>query len=97
MLNEQSTHIVIRFFEAIQRLIDDKVIRGRKTFTTRYGINRWNFITLSREPSRNIFQVGWLENLVRDYGVNPMWLLTGQGEFYAPKNEKPATDLQVDK
>lgn len=96
MQSEHSKEIVCRFFAAIARLKEERVIRGVKTFTNRYGINRWNFITCSRDHGRNIFQVAWLAYLVRDYNINPMWLLTGEGDFYLPKNEKPATDLQVD-
>lgn len=71
-----------RFFEALQILKANKVIRGKQTFTNRYGINRWNLNTLEKEPSRDIFQVAWLEYLVRDYKVSPMWLITGEGSFF---------------
>lgn len=78
-----SQAIVVRFFNALQRLKDDHRIRGKKTFTERYGINRWNMLTLEKEPSRDIFQPAWLTYLVRDYGVSPIWLLLGEGDFYA--------------
>ena len=80
-----SQTIVRRFFEALYRLKTDGRIRGKQTFTTRYGINRWNMNTLEKEPERDIFQAAWLLYLVRDYGVSPMWLLTGQGDFYQKK------------
>ncbi len=96
MQSEHSKEIVCRFFAAIERLKEERVIRGVQTFTNRYGINRWNFITCSRDHARNIFQVAWLAYLVRDYNVNPTWLLLGEGDFYRLENEKPATDLQVD-
>ena len=82
MQTADSRQIVLRFFEALNRLKEDKVIRGKKTFTERYGINRWNMNTLEKEPDRDIFQVAWLTYLVRDYNVSPKWLLTGEGEFY---------------
>ena len=94
MQNEQSQLIVNRFFTAIQQLIDDKVIRGKQTFTRRYGINRWNFLTCAAEPHRDIFQVAWLGYLVTDYGVSADWLLTGKGTFYRKKQKtcnSPAT------
>lgn len=89
MQNKDSQVIVVRFFEALQRLITDKRIRGKQTFTRRYGINRWNMLTLQKEPSRDIFQVGWLYYLVNDFGVSPRWLLTGEGEFYRKTAKKP--------
>lgn len=83
MQTEQSQVIIKRFFEALQILIENKVIRGKQTFTTRYGINRRNMYTLEKEPERDIFQVAWLENLVKDYKVSAEWLLTGNGSFFS--------------
>lgn len=95
MQNPDSQEVVNRFFEALDRLKADKVIRGKQTFTDRYGINRWNMLTLQKEPHRDIFQAGWLTYLTRDYGVSPLWLLTGEGEFYSKKpvrKEKPEAE-----
>lgn len=85
MQTEHSQIIVNRFFEALRILKANKLIRGKQTFTNRYNINRWNFNTLEKEPARDIFQVAWLEYLVSDFGVSPMWLLTGEGEFFITK------------
>lgn len=60
-----------------------KVIRGVQTFTERYGINRWNFLTCEKQPERDIFQVAWLSYLVGDYNVSAVWLLTGEGDIFA--------------
>lgn len=79
MQTEESQVIVRRFFEALNILKENKAIRGKKTFTDRYGINRWNLNTLEKEPERDIFQVSWLNYLVRDYGISAEWLLTGRG------------------
>jgi hypothetical protein len=32
------------------------------------------------------FNPAWLTFLVRDHGVSPRWLLTGEGEFYEPNS-----------
>lgn len=88
MQNNDSQKVVARFFESIYRLKADKVIRGKQTFTRKYGINRWNFNTLEKEPERDIFQAAWLTYLVRDYNVSARWLLTGEGEFYARRVEQ---------
>lgn len=82
MQSEHSQAIVSRFYEAIARLKQERRIRGVQTFTRRYGINRWNFITCGKNPRSDIFQVAWLEYLVRDYGVSPYWLLLGEGDFW---------------
>ena len=90
MQTADSQLVVGRFFDALYRLKSDKVIRGKQTFTSRYGINRWNMNKLEKEKERDIFQAAWLTYLVRDYGVSARWLLMGDGEFY-DDNEKLKT------
>ncbi|MDE6524705.1 MAG: hypothetical protein K2L66_04005 [Paramuribaculum sp.] len=84
MQSPDSQIIVLRFFEALSRLKTDKVIRGIKSFTDRYDINRRNLHTLSADPTRDIFQPSWLTYLVRDFHISPSWLLVGEGNFYTP-------------
>ena len=82
MNTPDSISIVRRFFDALQRLKADRRIRGKKTFTDRYGINRWNLNTCEKQPERDMFQPAWLAYLASDYGVSPEWLLLGEGDFY---------------
>lgn len=81
MQTEDSQKIVLRFFEALRYLKDTGEIRGKQTFTRRFGINRWNMLTLEKEPSRDIFQPAWLTYLVEAYKISPRWLLTGEGDI----------------
>lgn len=82
MQTEESQIVIRRFFQALYALKDAGRIRGKKTFTDKYGINRWNFNTLEKDLSRDIFQTAWLTYLVRDYGVSASWLLTGRGGIF---------------
>lgn len=82
MQNKDSVRVVCRFFVALQLLKERRAIRGKKTFTDRYGINRWNFCTCQKEPHRDLFQTAWLTYLVRDYGVSARWLLLGEGDVF---------------
>jgi hypothetical protein len=82
MQNEEGKKIVERFFEALYDLKARKVIRGKQTFTRRYGINNRNFWLLEQDKSRDILQLAWVAHLVTDYGVSAEWLLTGKGDMY---------------
>lgn len=82
MQTPDSQTIVNRFFEALMKLIEYKIIRGKQTFTRRYNVNRWNMNTLEKNPESDIFQAAWLLYLTRDYMVSPRWLITGEGNFF---------------
>lgn len=81
MQTADSQKIICRFFQALQYLKEQKVIRGKQTFTRKFGINRWNMNTVEKEPSRDMFQTAWLTYLVTEYGVSADWLLTGRGSI----------------
>lgn len=81
MQTEDSQVIIRRFFQALQYLKEQKIIRGKQTFTRRFNINRWNMNTVEKEPSRDMFQTAWLTYLVTEYGISSEWLLTGRGEI----------------
>ncbi|MDR1458885.1 MAG: helix-turn-helix domain containing protein [Bacteroidales bacterium] len=82
MQNEAGKKIVERFFEALYDLKAKKVIRGKQTFTRRYGINNRNFWLLEQDKSRDIIQLAWIAHLVTDYDVSAEWLLTGKGDMF---------------
>ena len=82
MQSVDSQAVIRRFFVAVRTLIEQKRLRGIQTFTRRYGINRRNFLTLEKQPERDMFQLEWFTALVRDWGVSARWLLTGDGEIF---------------
>lgn len=81
MQTEDSQKVIRRFFEALYHLKSLRIIRGKQTFTARFGINRWNMNSQENNPASGIFQTAWLTYLVEEYGVSAEWLLTGRGEI----------------
>lgn len=79
--------VVMRFFLAINELVNKKALRGIKTFTDKYNIDRRNFKLLEANPERKSFDVGWLHYLVKDFNVNPEWLLLGKGYMFTKEPE----------
>lgn len=82
MTQEEHIAITNRFFEALGWLKESRQIRGVKTFTDRYGINRRSLRRIQESPDRNSLKAAWLAFLVRDYGINAAWLLTGEGQMH---------------
>lgn len=87
MQSEDSQKIIRRFFQALQHLKDNKIIRGKQTFTRQFEINRWNMNTLEKDPSRDMFQPAWLTYLVKEYNVSATWLLTGRGDIISKRKK----------
>jgi len=87
MQPEESKQIIGRFFQAIDYLIESNKIKGVSTFCRYYNINRGNLIKQRELPDRALFKVSWLTPLVRYYGINPRWLLTGFGPMIKKRKE----------
>ena len=90
MQTEDSARVVGRFFQALQYLKVQKIIRGVQTFTREHDINRRNLYLLQKDHTRDIFQVAWLTYLIRDYNVSAIWLLTGSGDIISDKRKSGA-------
>ena len=70
-----------RFFEVLDILKANKVIRGVGTFARMYNINKSNLIALRKNDSLYV-NSEYIYYLVRDYGVNANWIITGVGTMF---------------
>lgn len=77
-----SKQIMERFYSALDAIIESKKIRGVNTYCRLYEIDRRNFIAQRKDLDRGWFQVSWLQPMVREYGVNAEWLITGFGRMF---------------
>lgn len=81
-INKDGQDITKRFFQVLELLKQSRKIRGLNTYTTLYGINRWNLITVRNNPDISVLKPEWLVPLVKDFNVSAEWLLTGKGNIY---------------
>ncbi len=82
-ISKEGIAITKRFFEAIDILKAQKKIRGLQTLTREYNINRWNLITVKKEPEIRVLKPEWIVYLVRDYGISANWILLGTGSMFS--------------
>lgn len=77
-ISKQGVEITHRFFLAIDSLISMKRIRGVKTFTTEFGIDRRNFLLVKSQPNVSVLKPEWIAYICT-YGVSADWIINGNG------------------
>ena len=82
MTQEEHISIIDRFFEALAWLKESRRIRGLQTFARSCGVDRRSLRRLMAQPEKYSLKVGWVVHLVREYGINADWLLTGEGQMH---------------
>lgn len=99
--SEQSIAISKRFFQALRELISGGVLKGKQTFTRKYGINRWNLNKIEAHPETTALPIAWLSYLIVDFDVSAEWLMTGRGGMFsglrAFKKEDPESKVEANK
>lgn len=88
MNNPESVKIINRFYEALDVLISNRQLRGVKSFTDKYDINRWTLNNVRKDPKSDMFQLIWASHLIADFGVSADWLMTGKGWMFGVENPK---------
>lgn len=78
MITPESIEVTKRFYQALDKLILEKKLRGTQTFCRKYGIDKRNFYSFRKRVETFHLPVAWLLLLVNDYGVSSEWLLKGK-------------------
>lgn len=73
--------ITKRFFFALDYLKETKEIRGSKTFTNLYDIDRRNFLFVKKNPNTSVLKPEWIHYLAKEYNISLEWLFFGIGEI----------------
>lgn len=79
--------IARRFFEAVDTLIEQKVIRGKQTYCRVAGIDKRTYYKQLKSINGELddqsvwFRAFWAVPLVAEYGISGDWLLTGKGKM----------------
>lgn len=86
--------ITRRFFEAVDYLVAARTIRGYKTVTDLWGIDRRNFAKLKAEPQHRTLKPEYIYYLERDYGISSRWVVTGHGRMLLPTRQNDEQNRQ---
>lgn len=71
-----------RFFLALDTLASTGVIRGVGTFAKMHGLNASNLRNLRYQENWSVSSE-YIYYIIRDFGINSQWLITGQGSMFS--------------
>lgn len=74
--------IMDRFFQALQAVIDNKLVKNVAQYCRMAGIESSHYYNQRADRSRGYFEVSWMLPLVLDFGISANWLLTGKGTMF---------------
>lgn len=76
---EQKNELSVRFMQAYEYLLKNKVVNDRKDFANRLGISSSMITEISK--GRSNVGVAAIQNIVLQFDISPSWLLTGSGSM----------------
>lgn len=82
IISKEGIAITERFFTAVALLVKSGRIKGLKTITTKFGLERRNILKAKAHPECTVVKPELLALLVREYGVSAEWLLMGEGPVF---------------
>lgn len=85
---EETLAVMQRFFQTIDVLIEQDVIRGVQTYCRLYEIDKRHFYAQREDLGKGFFEVSWILPMISEYGISSKWLLFGKGQMFQPKKLK---------
>lgn len=74
--------VTIRFYEAVNFLIENGKIRGKQTYCNLAGIDKRAYYRQESDNEASLIQFFWIIPLVTEFNINAKWLLTGKGGMF---------------
>lgn len=74
--------IMTRFFEALERCRELKLVESLTEYCTKIGAEKAHFYTQRKDLYKGFFEVGWMVPLINECGVSAHWLMTGKGTMF---------------
>lgn len=72
-----------RFFQVLDLLKKQKIIRGLGTFCREYNIDRTRLSKIKNgTQGYKTIEPIWIAYLSVGYGISPDWIITGSGEIF---------------
>lgn len=84
MNTEIDKQVIRRFFEALEAIIDKRMVGGIQPYCERFGIDKRNLYHQRSNLDVAHFHFDWILPMVTTYGVSSLWLLTGEGDMFIP-------------
>ena len=82
MKNPINIGVKIRFYEAVNFLIENGKIRGKQTYCNLAGIDKRAYYRQESDNEASLIQFFWIIPLVTEFNINAKWLLTGKGGMF---------------
>lgn len=82
---EETLAIMQRFFQAIDAIVEAKVVRGVQTYCNEAEIDKRHLYAQKKDLNKGFFEVQWILPLIKTYNVSSDWLLFGKGAMFKAK------------
>lgn len=87
----ETVAVMERFFQALDAIIEAKMIRGVQTYCNEFGINKRHLYVQRKDLFKGFFEIYWIMPMIQKFGVSPDWLLFGKGDMFKRSGKRRIT------